>query len=187
MHGDRPAPLSRAASTLVSPPLRALSIRQPWVWCIATQHKDVENRAWKPRPETVEPPFDFAVHASSYDEGVELPTPAANLKLRALEAEACVAQRALPQHLYLRTRCIHAVVTCTGFHYWEECMFQRPSQYSCSPWGLHQELHWQLANARLLAAPVPCNGRLGLWPLPPAVEAAVQAQLVPISHTSGPR
>src|SRR5215469_1004280 len=176
MSRDQPPQRSHEASTLGSRPLYALSIRQPWAWCIATQHKDVENRSWKPRPDTVKPPFDFAAHASIYDEAVDLPIPAANRKLRALEAEARLAQRALPQHKYLRTRCILAVVTCTGFHYWEDCMFQNPPEYSCSPWGLHQELHWQLANVRLLPSPVPCKGRLGLWPLPPAVEAAVRAQ-----------
>lgn len=27
--------------------MRALSVRQPWAWCIVEGHKDVENRSWK--------------------------------------------------------------------------------------------------------------------------------------------
>lgn len=33
----------------------------------------------------------------------------------------------------------------------------------CQKWGFPEVYHWELANVRRLAEPVPCKGRLGLW------------------------
>ena len=61
--------------------------------------------------------------------------------------------------------------------------------FTCSPWaiGLGEPdgvWHWELANVRHLAEPVPCKGRLSLWDLTPAgadqpseAEQAVLAQI----------
>jgi len=47
----------------------------------------------------------------------------------------------------------------------------------CSPWAVIGQYHWQLANVRPLAEPVPCKGALKLWCLPGDVEKLVRAQL----------
>ncbi|MDX3232982.1 hypothetical protein [Streptomyces sp. ME19-01-6] len=47
----------------------------------------------------------------------------------------------------------------------------------CAPWGMRGYFHWQLADARALATPVPATGQLGLWTPKDDVLAAVHAQL----------
>lgn len=47
--------------------MRALSIRQPWAWCIVNGHKTVENRDWNTNVRG-----DVAIHAGkTYDEDGE--------------------------------------------------------------------------------------------------------------------
>ena len=38
---------------------------------------------------------------------------------------------------------------------------------SRSRWALPGQYHWVLRDARPLRRPIPCAGRLGLWPAPP--------------------
>lgn len=45
--------------------MKALSIRQPWCWCILNLHKDVENRSWKPSNPGIRFRGRFLIHASS--------------------------------------------------------------------------------------------------------------------------
>lgn len=42
--------------------MRALSIRQPWAWCILNAGKDIENRQWTTLPEYRGP---LLIHASN--------------------------------------------------------------------------------------------------------------------------
>jgi hypothetical protein len=48
--------------------MKALSIRQPWAWCIVNlprgYHKDVENRDWKPGNPGLRFRGQFLIHAS---------------------------------------------------------------------------------------------------------------------------
>lgn len=45
--------------------MKALSIRQPWVWAILHAGKRVENRGWKPTNHCLRFRGDFLIHASS--------------------------------------------------------------------------------------------------------------------------
>jgi hypothetical protein len=45
--------------------MKALSIRQPWVWAILNAGKRVENRDWKPRNPGLRFRGDFLIHASA--------------------------------------------------------------------------------------------------------------------------
>jgi len=45
--------------------MRALSIRQPWCWCILHAGKDIENRDWKPGNPGRRFRGSFLIHASS--------------------------------------------------------------------------------------------------------------------------
>ena len=47
----------------------------------------------------------------------------------------------------------------------------------CSKWAQIDQWHWQLANVRPLAEPVPAKGALGLWKVPDDIESAVRGQL----------
>lgn len=56
--------------TGTSPPLPALSVRQPWAWLIVHGFKDFENRRWGSRyPARAQirdhAPFDVLIHASA--------------------------------------------------------------------------------------------------------------------------
>lgn len=45
--------------------MKALSIRQPWVWAILNAGKRVENRNWKPRNPGLRFRGDFLIHVSA--------------------------------------------------------------------------------------------------------------------------
>lgn len=47
----------------------------------------------------------------------------------------------------------------------------------CGPWGFEGAYHWQLADVRTLAAPVPAKGSQRFWKPPQDVIDAVHAQL----------
>ena len=152
------------------PELRALSIRQPWAWAIATQEKDVENRSWQTHYRGL-----IAVHASRrLDEDAVIPAPAAAEALQVLRAEVTLAHRLTPSAEHMRLGRIVAVAEITGCHEDGEC--EREWGF-CSPWAQRFQWHWQLSGVRPLAEPVPCKGALGLWRVPDDIESAIRAQL----------
>jgi len=55
------APLASAPYPFPTTPMRAVSVRQPWAWLLASGWKDIENRAWHPSFE--HGPIWLAVHA----------------------------------------------------------------------------------------------------------------------------
>lgn len=76
--------------------MKALSVRQPWAWCIAEGLKDVENRTWRTRHRG-----GLLIHASkTFDHegylwirsqmGIALPTPSAFYR-GCLIATVCIA------------------------------------------------------------------------------------------------
>jgi hypothetical protein len=150
--------------------MRALSVRQPWAWAIASAGKDVENRT---RP--TKHRGELAIHASlSYDEMAAIPVPSAlGLFMDAVRAEVVGAH--VPA---LARGAVIAVVEITGCHlspdFGGTCGATRPL---CSPWAQRDQFHWLLANVRPLARPVSAKGALGLWTVPADVESAVMAQL----------
>lgn len=140
--------------------MRALTVQQPWAQAIAVGAKVVENRAT--RWGYVGP---LAVHAGARwsERG------AADVRCRALWPDLAPSDR-------FRHSAVVAVVDvvdchpvrpgcCT--HLWADAMYA----------GVPVGAHLVMANARELPHPVPTPGRLGLWRLPPVVEAAVTAQL----------
>ncbi len=137
----------------------ALSIRQPWAHLIAAGLKDVENRGWSTGHRG-----PIAIHAAKLaDRDAVIPTEQG----RALIADAA-DRRALA---FGRIIAVAELVDC---HWPTKCP---PGPDGCSPWALRAQWHWTLAGVRALADPVACTGRLGLWPLPDDVQAAVRAQL----------
>ncbi len=173
-------------------PRRALSVQQPFAWAIAYGGKDVENRSW---------PVSFrgvlAIHASL---GLAEPgffpthTPGGVAAARALQALGGRCNFWNPRHYVpsilrkpphpgLALGAVIALAEVTGCHDAADCGGEdwqdgrRLPWRCCSPWGQQRQWHWQIANPRPLAAPVPCRGALGLWRLPEEVEKAVREQL----------
>jgi activating signal cointegrator 1 len=160
-------------------PLRALSIRQPWLWAICTEHKGPENRTRRTHYRG-----PVALHAGKvWDAAAVMPVPAAASRLRALTAAVRLATGHVPGSLYLTTGAILAVAELAGCHHAADCGGsdwqdgrRLPFRY-CTPWAQPGLWHWELTGVRLLAEPVPCKGALGLWPVPGDVERAVRVQL----------
>lgn len=151
-----------------------LSVRQPWGWAIATGLKPVENRSWHTNYRG-----PVAIHASgTIDEYARMPTDQAIRRLRAVRAEAILAQQLPASAKYLRLSRILAVADLVDIHpKYHICNPRGVPSTVCSPWAVWGEQHWILENVRPLPEPVPCKGRLGLWKLPEDVERAVREQL----------
>ncbi len=131
--------------------MRALTVRQPWAWAIAHGYKTIENRTWVP---PLEPGELLAIHAGRAKASTE------DLDLAARR----LGRRAnLPQDF--ERGAVIAVVR-----------FQRIVEASGNRW-FEGPIGWVLYDAVALPSPVKCNGRLGLWYLPPKVEARVLRQV----------
>lgn len=133
----------------------ALSIRQPWAWCIVHSTKRVENRSWRPNAALVGQ--RIAIHAAAkLDEDAISPLLQAgeNLPLRGHYDLGCVIGTAILDTV------------------WSDCP---PGQAAwwCGPVGL-------LFRDVQPCDAIPCRGALSLWRLPPDVEARVpQTTVVP--------
>lgn len=139
--------------------IRGLSVRPPWSWAITWAGKDIENRTWGTTYRGL-----VAVHASlKIERDALMATPAAIRKY-------LTAQRDMDPRLAV-TGAIVAVAELA------DCHDGAREQGECSDWALRWQWHWRLVNVRPLRTPVPCKGSLGLWRLPPDVEAAVRAQM----------
>jgi len=138
--------------------IRALTVKQPWAWAIASAGKTVENRGWETRYRGL-----LAIHAGKAIDREGLDDP------RILQA---ICDRAFQiGDAPSRQGAVIAVAELAGCHGPDDC------RGTCSPWAVSGRYHWNLFDARPLPEPVPCRGALGLWRLPADVEKAVRAQL----------
>ena len=173
--------------------MKALSVRQPWAGCIAYLGKDVENRTWR-CPDRFAGTV-VAIHAGQAvdDAIIQVPNSDGWPGLFASTAEwdawrfwhlGIKKPRDVanwPPKLALGA--VVAVARITGCHLHD--MDKHCGEYAveacagllCSPWAQLEQWHWQLADVRPLAEPVPCKGKLGLWTVPEDTERAVRAQL----------
>lgn len=149
----------------------ALTLWRPWVACITdlpeTYAKRVENRGWVTGYRG-----DVWLHAGKKfdDEAVYLARENGGGNLispdPALHPVGVVAL-------------VELVGVCTKM-FGEFDFFGSPCD--CGPWSFPGEAHWQIANVRKLAEPVPCRGAQQLWMLPADVEAACRAQLEAVAR-----
>ena len=136
---------------------RALTVRQPWAWAIASGVKDVENRGWS----ITTPRGWLAVHAAATPADAREGARCAQLLAAAgvaAPAEAQLARSAVVAVVY-----VHDVLP--------------PQQAVASAWAQPRCFHWLLRDARALKTPVPCSGQIQLWELSSKVSAAIDAQL----------
>lgn len=134
--------------------MKALTVKQPWAWAIAVGHKPIENRLqrWSFRGE-------LAIHAGLSTDP---------FGIRWMQANVPDLER---PSLYERGAVL-AVVDLVG------CHWSRPG--CCDTVWAEQApgiAHLEVERPRLLAEPVPAVGRLGLWTVPPHVEALIVNQL----------
>lgn len=136
-------------------PVRGLTVQRPWAQLIVAGHKPVEFRSWST-------PYrgPLLIHAGTAWAG---------------------AGKALARHLGIRLDS-HGplsrpgwlgVVDLVDIH---AVYDHRACTTACTTWSMPGPQHWQLANPRLLAAPIPGRGRLGLVAAPAAVVDAARAQ-----------
>ncbi|GAA3958309.1 hypothetical protein GCM10023085_45930 [Actinomadura viridis] len=156
--------------------LRALSVKQPWSMAIC-HGKDVENRSRPTRYRGL-----IAVHASKAFDDVS----PATLDWIA-EMTGLTPRQAAQQDVRGAVVAVAEIVGChedgdpdvpCGGYDDQVIPYGLGATNLCSPWAVAGQWHWQLANVRPLAEPVPCKGALGLWRLPAEVDEAVRAQLV---------
>ena len=132
--------------------MKALSIKQPWVWAILNGGKDVENRTWTSKHRGW-----IALHASAK------PMPATDddfpgrvrcPDLKSLDYSAiCGVARVVD-------------ITPKSRSKW----FWRPDDGTIN-YG------WVLADVTPLPKPIDCKGTLGLWKVPPNIVRAIKRQL----------
>jgi hypothetical protein len=130
--------------------VKALTVRQPYAWAIATGAKTVENRS---RP--TKHRGSLAIHAGAawhqagaLDERVT----AAVDPWRYPHEAGQPADATSPLFVF---RAVVAVVHLVDCH--------QADDGCCAPWGDPGCWHWVLTRPWPLPEPVPASGRLGLW------------------------
>lgn len=151
--------------------MRALTVRQPWAWAIIHGGKNIENRDWAPRVS----PGRIAIHAGKAWDDLAADHPAI---VRAFtEANPGFDERwaSVDRGDFTFGAIIGTVEVTIDSHPVDGTHGCRGSD-ECQPWGMGSALyHWVLANPRPLAEPIPCRGALGLWTVPTALLAALDA------------
>lgn len=164
--------------------MRALTIRQPWAWAVICGGKDVENRA-------ANFPAGYrgwvAVHAGLKDDLSGLSHPAVVAALRkvgVIDSRESACFSAAPRGAVVGAARVVGAHLITGeLADGRQCSQSVPEvvgayRARCSPWADPFSVwHVELADAVALPVPVPCRGQLGLWTLPPDVEAQVREQV----------
>lgn len=166
--------------------MRALSVRQPWAWCLV-RGKPIENRDWKSNNPALEQARqllgkDIAVHASSWGRPGEVL--AALLWLR---QNRLVPDSLSPSDLHVGAGHVLGVARLAGWFTNEgdyegatvqDAVVVRDLMLSKSPWADRSLVKLVFTDRRPLPRPVgPVHGALGFWPLPPDAEREVRANL----------
>jgi hypothetical protein len=132
--------------------MKALSIKQPWVYAILHEGKDVENRTWTSKHRGW-----IALHAS----GKPMPATDDDFpgRLRCPDLKSLV---------YSAICGVARIVDITP--------------KSRSKWFYRYEdgttnYGWVFADVTALKTPIPCKGALGLWAVPHNVLRAIRRQL----------
>ena len=136
--------------------MKALTIRQPWLWAILYAGKDIENRTtnWKYRGQIL-------LHAAK---GMTLEEYRFGMRYidRALTINGVVAPD-VPDYRDLEKGAILGVATIV------DCVTDSDSVWFMGEYG------YVLENVQILD-PIPCKGNLGLWNVPLDVYDEVKAQ-----------
>lgn len=136
--------------------MRALTLKQPWLYTITDLDKWVENRSWK-IPDELQGEW-IALHAGKSKDQAEW------------NRAAAIHGKPLPQQVYFGA--ITAV--CTFTHIVTRAMqitaYKR--KWFFGPYG------WVIGEKYVLDGPIACRGMLGLWTVPEEIAADISRQLV---------
>ena len=136
--------------------MRALTLKQPWLFTITDLDKWVENRSWK-IPDKLQGEW-IALHAGQANESAEW-------------RKAGAIHGAL-----ITSDVVFGAITavCTFTHIVTRAMqitaYKR--KWFFGPYG------WVIGEKYVLDAPIPCRGMLGLWTVPEEIAADISRQLV---------
>lgn len=128
----------------------ALSIKQPWLYCIMYAGKTVENRTWAPPTWVIG--TRIALHASKRDDAYTVASRLAgeNLTRYALD---------MPRGAIVATAVIAGWVDKNGRASSRD-LLNFESGWFFGPVG------WVLRDVHALSRPLPCKGARGLWKVP---------------------
>lgn len=130
--------------------MKALSIKQPWVYAILREGKNIENRSWHRTFRGW-----LALHASAQPQGdAVFPRGIRVPDLATLDYSAICGV----------ARVVDIVIKSRSIWFW------RPDD-GATNYG------WVLADVTALTTPIPCKGALGLWEVAPKVFREIQRQL----------
>ena len=144
--------------------MKAITVRQPWALCIASGHKNVENRG---RPTSYR--GEIAIHAAKAHD------PAGDVDPRVVRLWGVDSRLRAP------LGAIIAVGELTDCH--QRTVACRIKGHPCWPWGestYRDGVAWHLVlgNVRRLDVPVHCRGALQVgWTVPGVVEEQVRNAL----------
>lgn len=128
--------------------MKAITVMQPWAWCIAAGYKMVENRTW-----VTSYRGPLGIHA-----GKTVDTASVAMVKNMLVELGVVPDLDTPvpdPHLKA-TGAVVAVVDLVG-------ICEDSARCYCGPWAAIGQNHWKLDNIRALAEPVPARGSQDLW------------------------
>ncbi|GAB3429911.1 ASCH domain-containing protein [Actinophytocola sediminis] len=130
--------------------MKALTIRQPMAWAIATGYKAEENRTWATSHRGL-----LAIHAGKWD-------PAYARAVREVLVDkgvlASMDAQVTERRDLLVTGAVVAVVNLAGI-----CSIGDSARCRCGAFAAIGQHHWRLRDVEPLADPVPAKGRLQLW------------------------
>lgn len=128
--------------------MKAITVQQPWAWCIAAGHKLVENRTWM-----TDYRGPLAIHA-----GKTVDTASINMVKGMLVDLGVILDMGVfvPQRHLKALGAVVAVVDLVG-------ICTDSARCYCGVWAAIGQNHWKFANVHALAEPVPARGAQGLW------------------------
>ena len=143
--------------------MKALTLIQPWAWCITHAGKRVENRTWPPPAPLLGE--RFAIHAGVSRSGAETVD---HLAEQGIVVTGPVHFGAIVATVQLVgvSRDLGPMTIADG------CDARRILALAMTQWRMGP-IGWVLDDVRVLSEPVPCRGAQGLWTLPADVERLV--------------
>lgn len=162
--------------------MKALSIQQPWLYCIERLSKPVENRNWRPPKNLIGK--RIALHASTgysrraYSAASKLAEIDFNKMARNGEiVRGCITSTAVLSG-YVRIDEYGDLIEEVGENPWLLDEYEVPED---NQW-FFGSVGWSLVDVVLLPKPIEHKGRLGLWTVSPAATEAILKQIRAIRH-----
>lgn len=148
--------------------MRGLSLSQPYAWAMLHAGKGLENREWPPSDEVIGKRIALHAAKSFDDKGVFMLDRLGIIERPTEYQRSAIVGVGTVE--YARTEL--AKVPEAERRWW----IDRPNNYG-----------WIISNRIALPAPIPWDGQLGLWLVPPVIEHEIERQLSGTLHYGGDR